>query len=46
MVIYLLFVLQMHFVHQTQRYHAISDALEDPKGLAVLGIFAKVTIRE
>lgn len=34
--------LEMHLVHQTQKYHAITDALEDPTGLAVLGIFATV----
>ena len=39
-------LLQMHLVHQTQKYHAITDALEDPTGLAVLGIFATVSIQK
>ena len=38
----LLYSFQLHFVHQTLKYQAISDALEDPYGLAVLGVFAKV----
>ncbi|KAH3882531.1 hypothetical protein DPMN_006472 [Dreissena polymorpha] len=32
----------MHLVHKSVRHNKIQTALEDPTGLAVLGIFAKV----
>lgn len=32
----------MHLVHKTTRHKKISNALKDPTGLAVLGIFAKI----
>ncbi|WAR03856.1 CAH2-like protein [Mya arenaria] len=34
--------LEMHLVHKTVRHRKIAAALEDPKGLAVLGVFAKI----
>lgn len=34
--------LEMHFVHMTTRHKKIESALQDPKGLAVLGVFAKI----
>jgi hypothetical protein len=32
----------MHLVHKTVRHEKIANALSDPKGLAVLGVFAQV----
>ncbi|XP_060568465.1 carbonic anhydrase 7-like [Ruditapes philippinarum] len=34
--------LEMHLVHKTVRHEKIANALSDPKGLAVLGVFAQV----
>lgn len=34
--------LEMHLVHKTTRHKKIASALSDPKGLAVLGVFAKI----
>jgi carbonic anhydrase len=37
---------EVHFVHRKSKYDDIADALDDPEGLAVLGVFLEVTDEE
>lgn len=34
--------LELHFVHFSDRFGSISDALDDPQGVAVIGVFAQM----
>jgi len=38
--------LEIHLVHRKSQYSSVNDALADPEGVAVLGIFATITTNE
>jgi len=40
------YALEVHFVHRKSKFASVNDALVDPDGVAVLGVFGEVTTNE